>query len=171
MTQSPELFKSHEQEYSIATWLGVLSIMERVGGIYTSETSCQTRLGQLALGICHDFEQEPDKLLLNVKRWASNGRYDKQKVNALKDLEIINDDTSLNKEFETAYKVFEGDEQQADLLVNPSFGTLIPVAHELALHYEPRIHESIEHKTDVIYAFKHVRRDIDLYIRAYDPRV
>lgn len=169
MTYTPELFDTREQEYEVASWLSILPIMRSVGDFHAKRKDQSEGLGYHALRICSAIQQKPDHLIANVQQWASSGRTDKQRVNTLKQLGIINKDTSLSQDFVDAYEIFTDHGLQVYLTANASFGRLISITSELEEHYEPQVRESIKNRTDFMYTFANVKRDIDFYIGLYDP--
>jgi hypothetical protein len=170
MIHNPELFDTREREYDTATWLSILPIMERIGNSYADRTNYLTGMGRHALTICTSFGQKPDHFRMNIQQWISEGRIDKTRVNAMKNLDIINRNEVLNLEFNDAYDIFIDHGLQTYLRTNSSFGELIPLADELVGHFEPKVHKTIEEQKDLLFTLASVKHDIGFYIGQYDPR-
>lgn len=118
--KTSELFDTTESAYNVASWFGMLDVMNTVGSLEKPELSGIKGLGIHAVRVCQNVANKPDHLLNNLHTWKLNP----ERRKALNFIGIYDDDGDLEQSVETASDIYVDYEWQTELIKNTEFGEL-----------------------------------------------
>jgi hypothetical protein len=163
--KTAELFDTTESAYNVASWFGMLDIMNTIGSLEKTRLSAITDIGSHAVRVCENVARKPDHLLNNLYTWRLN----LSRRTALQRIGIYDTAGDIDQAFETASDIYVDNEWQTEIIKNTEFGELLLIAKDLAVHYTPQALAAVSGKNGFDEKFRNIHRDVNFYVGSYDP--
>lgn len=154
-----------EQEYRVASWLGLLEAMTIIGQKPIPNAYHKNTNSYFIYGLCQQVTHRQDILTIIQNVQSSRHGYD-ARISALERIGILNT-KNLNPDFEDAYIMFTDESTQQMLSLFTSFYRHIPVIKDTLTFLSPKI-DDFQNHGQLDFLLQDLRQQFDHYIGFFD---
>jgi hypothetical protein len=160
------IFTTLDEEYTAASWLSTLKVMQQLGGRIDGQKCTAAKLCSIVL-------RKPDEFLDEFSRYASQmGDEETTEKAFIREIGAVSRDGRIVQGLSDAALLLCDDPISQEVRELSSFARLVPLIDEMANYCDGKFLKDIRHDDlkDVTYPTRlsYVRAEADFYIRQYD---